>query len=149
MLIEEWMTRQVTSVKPLDSLRHARQIMEEHRINQLPVVVNGKLVGILTDRDVRDATPSVFDFNAYGEPQKGRTVSDPAKITVESVMSANVLTLGPKDTIFAAADLIRGRRIGAVPIVEGEHVVGILTRSDLLRALLALGQRVEAPRNQP
>lgn len=140
MLIESCMTHRVVSLKLLDSLRHARQILEEHRINQLPVVVDGKVVGILTDRDVRDAYPSVFDFTAYGEPRKGHQVTDPASLKVEGVMSTNVVMLGPKDTVFEAARLMRGQRIGAVPIVDHGKLVGILTRSDLLGALLKLGE---------
>ena len=60
MQIEKWMKREVHCIKPLDSIQHARDLMEEHRINQLPVVVNGRLVGIITDRNLRDAFPSVF-----------------------------------------------------------------------------------------
>lgn len=141
MLIENWMTRRVASVKPLDSLQHAREILEQHRINQLPVISGHELVGILTDRDVRDAFPSVYDFAATGESRRAKAAADPAKIAVESVMSPNVCTIGPQETIFAAARLMGERRIGAVPVVAGGKVVGILTRSDLLRALVALGEK--------
>ena len=144
--IERWMARHVVTVKPLDTIGHVREIMEERRINQLPVVVDGELVGIVTDRDVRDAFPSVFDFTAYGEPRKGHAVADPASTTVESVMSANLLTLGPQDTVFEAARVMRRQRIGAVPIVERGKLVGLLTRTDLLNALLALGQEHEPAR---
>lgn len=147
VLIEGWMTRGVVSVKPLDSIQQARRVMVERRINQLPVVVDGKLVGILTDRDVRDAFPSVFDFTAYGEPEKGHEVIDPSTITVESVMSPNVVTLAPKHTVFEAARLMRRQRIGAVPVVNHGELVGILTRTDLLGALLALGEGSEPKGN--
>ena len=141
MLIENWMTRRVASVKPLDSLQHAREVLEQHRINQLPVLSGAELVGIVTDRDVRDAFPSVFDFAATGESHREKGATDPKKIAVESVMTPNVSTIGPQESIFAAARLMGERRIGALPVVAGGKVVGLLTRSDLLRALVALGEQ--------
>jgi CBS domain-containing protein len=55
MRIENWMSRPVITVRPRDSVADARSALEQHRINQLPVVVNGRLVGIVTDRDLRNA----------------------------------------------------------------------------------------------
>jgi acetoin utilization protein AcuB len=137
MRIEAWMKHPVHVVKPRDSVRHAREVLERHRINQLPVVVDGRLVGILTDRDLRDAFPSVFDAAPVRAPKRPPAV-DPADIAVEHVMTANTLTLGPKDTLLEAARLMRRERIGAVPIVEASRLVGILTRSDLLDAFVEL-----------
>jgi acetoin utilization protein AcuB len=136
MRIETWMKHPVHSAKPRDSILHAREVMEQQRVNQLPVVVDGRLVGIVTDRDLRDAFPSVF------EPPRQRASarqhgSDPAAIAVENVMTTNVLTLGPNDLVVDAARLMRRERIGALPIVDGTRLVGILTRSDLLDVLAA------------
>ena len=140
MKIADWMKREVWSVKPLDSIRHAREIMEEHRINQLPVVVEGAVVGIVTDRDLRDAFPSVFESPGLGRARQARSVADPSAIVVESVMSSNVVKLGPNDDIVAAARLMRRERIGALPIVERDRLIGILTRSDILNAFVALAE---------
>lgn len=137
MEIAIWMKHPVHVVKPLDSIQHAREIMEEHRINQLPVVANGRLLGIVSDRDLRDAFPSVFDSPAFGGP-KHKHGADPSKILVESVMSARLFTLGPKETVVAAAQLMRRERIGAVPILDAGRLAGILTRSDVLDAFVAL-----------
>lgn len=128
----------VRTVKPLDSIRHARDVMAEHRINQLPVVVDGRLVGIVTDRDLRDAFPSVF-----ADPAR-RGDADPAHIRVEEVMTSNVLTLTPSDGVIAAASLMRRERVGAIPIVDGTRLVGILARSDVLDAMVGLEGLVEA-----
>jgi acetoin utilization protein AcuB len=138
MRIEAWMKHPVIRMKPHDSARHAREVMEKHRINQLPVVVDGRLVGILTDRDVRDAFPSVFES---GEPFARRTrrpSADPATIRVEDVMTSTVLTLAPAAFVADAARLMRRERIGAIPIVESGRLVGILTRSDVLDAFVEL-----------
>jgi len=136
--IEKWMKRDVQCIKPLDSIQHARDVMEEHRINQLPVVVNGRLVGIVTDRNLRDAFPSVFDTPPLGKARKPPKGTDPMLIRVEMVMTPNVLTLGPQDDIAEAARIMRRERIGAIPIVDGHRVVGIIARSDVLDAYVAL-----------
>ena len=141
MEIRQWMTHPVVCLKPLDSVQHARELMEKHRINQLPVVLDGKLVGIVTDRDVRDASPSVFDAPPRRK-RKGHAASDPRAIPAEGVMSPGVLALGPHESIVEAARLMARERIGSVPIVEGGHLVGILTRSDLLKALVAMAEGV-------
>ena len=133
------MRHPVVTVKPHDSIRRARGIMEERRVNQLPVVVEGRLVGIVTDRDLRDAFPSVFD----GPPRRVRrwaSVTDPETIVVQDVMTANVLTLGPEASVAEAAGFMRRERIGAVPIVIGHRLVGIMTRSDVLDAFVALAE---------
>jgi len=121
----------------LDSLQRAREIMADQRINQLPVVVEGKLLGIVTDRDLRDAYPSVFECWPRGRAAEA-VAAIPKQITVELVMTTNVLTLSPKASLVEAARLMRTERIGAIPIVDNDRLVGILTRSDILDAFLAL-----------
>ena len=149
MQIEKWMKREVHCIKPLDSIQHARDLMEEHRINQLPVVVNGRLVGIITDRNLRDAFPSVFDTPLLGKSRKAPKGTDPKQIRVEMVMTPEVLTLGPKDDIIEAARVMRRERIGAIPIIEANRIVGILARSDVLDAFVALagGKTPEVPKS--
>ena len=139
MYVENWMTRRVHVVKPLDTIDHARELMVRHRVNQLPVLVDGRLVGIVTDRDLRDAFPSVFESPQH-HPQGRATTAAPEAIKVESVMTGNVLTSRPNDSLVHAARLMRKERIGALPVVDGAHVVGIITRSDVLAAFVALGE---------
>lgn len=142
LLIERWMKLDVHTIKPLDSVAHARALLEEHRINQLPVVVRGRLVGIVTDRDLRDASRAV-QVSATRAGAEEAVPSDPEEIPVEAVMTRNVLTLTPKDTLEEAAFLMRRERIGALPIVTKRTLQGILTRSDLLDAFLALLAQVK------
>ena len=115
--------------------------MEAHRINQLPVVAAGHLVGIITDRDLRAAFPSVFDSLPLGSRKPRVAVTDPKAVTVEMVMTPNVITLRPKDSVADAARFLRRERLGAVPIVDRDKLVGILTRSDVLDAFVALADR--------
>lgn len=144
MEVQKWMKHPVHTVRPLDSIQHARDIMETHRVNQLAVVAGSHLVGIITDRDLRAAFPSVFDSPLLGSRNVHGSGSNPKAVTVEMVMTANVLTLGPHDSMADAARLMRRERIGAVPIVESKRLVGILTRSDVLDAFVALA-RTAAP----
>jgi len=140
MKIEPWMKRPVITVKPHDSARHAREVMERHRINQLPVVVDGHLVGIVTDRDLRDAFPSVFESAEPFGRRHREPGTDPATIPVEDVMSPNVITLAPDAFLPDAARLMRRERIGAIPVVDHGQLVGILTRSDVLDAFVEVSE---------
>lgn len=139
MLIEDWMKTPLHTARPHDSVAHARAILEEYRINQLPVVVNAKLVGIVTDRDLRDA-PQAVQVSATAAGRENEAPLDPSEILVETVMSDGALTLKPTDTLVEAARLMRRQRIGALPIIEKGRLVGILTRSDILDAFVALAQ---------
>ena len=136
MRIEPRMKHPVVTVKCQDSIRHARELMEQHRINQLPVVADGRLVGLVTDRDLRDAFPSVFDTVPRAGRRPARPGADPATIPVEDVMTLEVMTLGPGALLADAACLMRRERIGAVPIVDDGRLVGIVTRSDVLDAFV-------------
>jgi len=142
MKIEAWMKHPVVSVKPRDSLLAARQLMEEHRFNQLPVVLDGEVVGIVTDRDLRDAFPSVLDVLRRRPARPSST--DPARIPVEDVMSRNVVSLAPGARVVDAALLMRRERIGAIPVLQRGRLVGILTRSDVLDAFAELAGAADA-----
>ena len=132
MSVSQWMTKSVMTIKPKDTLRHARERLAKYRINQLPVVVNDKLVGIVTDRDVRDAYPSSLrlfygkDIDEFGDSH-----------TVEEVMTYNVMAISPQTSLREAAQRLRRQRFGALPVVENGKLMGIITRSDLLDAMLA------------
>ncbi len=136
LICKDWMTAKVHAVKPLDSVAHARALIEKHRINQLPVVKDGMLVGIVTDRDLRDAVDAVTT-----SANEARTAESaprmPEQIPVEAVMTHKAITLSPHSSLVAAAELMRRERIGSVPIVDGHALVGIITRSDILKAFIA------------
>jgi len=136
------LARTLVTIKPLDTIAHARKLAVQHRINQIPVVQKGKLVGILTDRDLRDAFPSVFDEAAHDGADKHSSGWTPDRVHVESVMTREVHTLAPDVSLADAARLMRGQRIGAVPIVDGDGMLlGLVTRSDVLDAYVQLDAR--------
>jgi acetoin utilization protein AcuB len=135
MRVRSWMKQPVIGVKPRDSSAHARALMEQHRVNQLPVLQGPRLVGIVTDRDLRDAFPSLAETGGTSRrrPPKG---AEPSAISVEDVMTRDVLTVAPEASLADAARLLRRERIGALPVISADRVVGIVTRSDLLDALV-------------
>jgi acetoin utilization protein AcuB len=132
--VKDWMQPRLHTVHLDDTIEHARELCERHRVNQLPVVVRGELVGIVTDRDLRDAFPSLAEEAAH--PAEARAATE--SLRVEEVMSPNVLTVSESDPIAHAATLMRRERIGALPVVRDGRLVGIITRSDLLGSLVAL-----------
>lgn len=136
LICERWMTTGVHTVKPLDSIAHARALLKEHRINQLPVEKEGLLVGIVTDRDLRNG-PSALSISTKRAGSVELRLQTPEEVPVESVMTNNVITLVPHSTVINAAVVMRRERIGSVPIVDGASIVGILTRSDVLDAFIA------------
>jgi len=138
MLIEKWMTKPAVTVRPHDNVAHARLLLEQHRINQLPVVMDRTLVGIVTDRDLRNASDTIAVSGRAARAPLGLADIVPENIAVETVMSANVMTLKPGDPVAEAANLMHRERIGGIPVIEGKRLVGIITRSDVLKAFIAL-----------
>jgi len=131
MHVNQWMTKSVMTLKPRDSLQHAHDRLRKYRINQFPVVRDDKLVGIITDRDVRDAYPSnlrhirAADIEEFAEA-----------LTVEQIMTHDVVTISPQATLHEVALRLRKDRVGALPVIDNGKLVGIITRSALLDALL-------------
>jgi acetoin utilization protein AcuB len=126
MIIKEIMKHKLTSISPDTKLSDAYRIMQEKNIRHLPVIDNEKLVGIVTDRDLRLSTSrlAVHPF----EPGEA----------VKNIMSHPVKTTHPSDPIESAAELMRELKIGCLPVVEDMKLVGIVTITDMLDALLLL-----------
>jgi CBS domain-containing protein len=132
--VADWMTESVLAVETYDSIGLARELMAKHRVNQLPVLDNDVLVGIVTDRDLRDAYPTSM---AIAETKKIDEFA--ARYTVEEVMSHNVFTVAPDTPLQAAVSLLRRHRIGSLPVIKDRSLVGIITRSDVLDFILSGG----------
>ena len=143
MYVGRKMTTDLITVTPDTPLVKARDLLREHNIKQLPVVdEQGNLAGILTDRDIKQAwaspatTLSIYELTYVLQ-----------KLTVESVMVKDVITISPGATIERAASILHDRKIGSLPVVEGDELVGIITSTDLMEVLLdALGIKEESGR---
>jgi acetoin utilization protein AcuB len=129
--VSSWMTESVLAVETYDSIAIARQLMAKHRVNQLPVMDNDNLVGIVTDRDIRDAYPTSLMIDRAEEIDK---FAD--KVTVETVMTHDVFIVRPETSLMTAVSLLRRHRIGSLPVIKDKNLVGIITRSDILDFVL-------------
>ncbi len=129
--VRDWMTPNPITIDPKTTLPEAHKLMKECHIRRLPVVDHGRVVGILTLGDVREASPSdasslsIFELNYLL-----------AKLNVESIMTRDPITIAPTATIREAAQLMLENKIGGVPVVEDEKLVGIITESDIFRVLV-------------
>jgi|SRR5215210_3503663 len=130
MRVADWMTPDPVTIAPGATAGEALALMRQRRIRHLPVVDAGRLVGMLSDRDPRSALPSAV---VLGELEEG----DPAAARpVAEIMTADPLTIPPSQPVEEAARLLTEQRIGAVPVVEGPRLLGILSADDLLRAFV-------------
>jgi len=143
--VADWITETVLAVDTYDSIAIARQLMAKHRVNQLPVLDKDQLVGLVTDRDIRDAYPTSMMID-----QTKAIDSFAEKVTVEEVMTHDVLIVQPETPLTTAVGLLRKHRIGSLPVVQGKNLVGILTRSDILDFVLDGGpKRKRLPAKRP
>jgi acetoin utilization protein AcuB len=133
MLVKNRMTRDPVAVSPDHTLAAALRLAREHRVRHLPVVAGGELVGIVSDRDVRLATPSPY---AEGEPDRAEFLE---RTPVAQVMTREVISIGAADTVEDAARALVRHRIGALPVVDaGNRLLGILTETDILHAFVQM-----------
>ena len=119
MLVREWMTTVLVTVRPDSPVAEAQHLMRHRRIRHLPVVEGGRLAGIITDRDVRTTLPSPATSLAAGEL---RYLLD--RLLVERVMTRAVIAIGPEAPIADAVGLLLAHRIGALPVGDGERPAG-------------------------
>lgn len=135
MLVRDVMQVAVVTATPATGLRHLLQLMRQRGIRHLPVVEQGALVGIVSDRDVKAATASLA---MSGE---GATFADRLdRLTAADIMSHPVHTLSPDFAVEAAARRMVDERVSALPVIEGGRLVGIVSETDVLRLFVrALG----------
>ena len=139
MLVKDRMKRDPVTAKKDDSFRYALKLIRKEGIRHLPVVENKKVVGIVTDRDLRQAAPSpattleVHELNFLLE-----------RLKIEAIMTKKVITVGQDADLLDAAKLLLTHKIGCLPVVDQDDLVGIITEGDLLRALVEMAERTEA-----
>ena len=140
LLVRDSMTREVVTVGPETTAAEALALCREKGIRHLPVLEGGRLVGMISDRDLRSATP------ALGDPDRAQALE---RIRVADEMAKEVATVRPEDPIEEAAIEMYERKIGCLPVVDDDDLVGIVTSSDVMRAFVRLvgahapGSRVE------
>ncbi len=134
MLVKNWMSKDVITVNADDSMQDAGCLLREYNINVLPVMEKGNMVGIITDRDLKKASPS--DATTLDMHELLFLIS---KIKIRDLMKTPVLTVLPDHTVEEAAAILLEKKISGLPVVdEKNQVVGIITRSDLFRVIITL-----------
>ena len=119
----------LVTIAPSTSVHEAQALMQQRKIRHLPVLQEGRLVGILSDRDIRLVLPSPATSLSVWEIRHLLN-----KLTVGEVMTYFVMTTAPDCPVTEAVGRMLGHKVGALPVVEDQQVVGTLTRTDVLRA---------------
>lgn len=129
--LSEIMSRGLITVDKSASLRRARRILDRHRIRHLLVMDGKRLVGIVTDRDLRQAAPSSKSPLTISEREEFMD-----ELKVVEVMSRKLITASPDTTVREAARVMVSEKIGCLPVVNGNQLIGIVTETDLLEMLV-------------
>ena len=134
MIIRQLMSGGLITVRPETPVLEARDLMAREKIRHLLVTDGGgALAGIVTDRDIRLNLPSQATSLSVWELNHLLT-----KLTVERVMTRSVITVGPDRPARDGAQLMLDRKIGALPVLEDGHLVGIITETDIVRAFVTM-----------
>jgi acetoin utilization protein AcuB len=134
MLVKNWMSKNVITVDRNDSMQDAMKYLKEHDIRMLPVLKNDKLIGIITDRDLKRASAS--DATTLEVHELLYLLS---KIQVKDIMTRDVITVPPDFTVEETAQVLQRNRISGAPVVDANgRLVGTITQSDLFRVLISL-----------
>jgi acetoin utilization protein AcuB len=133
MKVADRMVRNVITIEARQTLRDAIALLQKHHIRHVPVLDGKKLVGILTDRDVKRATPS---------PLAGDSIEEFHKVVdstiIAQIMTKNPYCVTPATPLRDAVKILHDRKNGALPVVEGDRLVGLLTTTDMLMDLYNL-----------
>ncbi len=130
-MVKDWMTPDPIIIDPRTTLPEAARLMKECSIRRLPVVEDGRLVGIVTLGDIREASPS--NATALSIYELNYLLS---RLTIGEIMTREPISIAPDTSIEAAARLMLERKIGGLPVVDAGKVVGIITESDIFRLLV-------------
>ncbi len=128
MRVADVMTRDVITAPPHATVGAATELLARHRVRHLPIVADGALVGIVSDRDLR----------AVGSDHPGAPAGADRGTPLGDVARAPVWTAHPRDPVQVAAATMRDQRVGALPVEAGGALVGIVASSDLLTALVTM-----------
>ncbi len=144
-LVRDWMSRDVVSAQPATKLLDADLLMREHHIRRLPVVEDGRLLGIVTYGDVREARPSAATSLSSWELNFLL-----AGLSLSEVMAKPPITISPDATVGEAAEIMLTNRISGLPVVDvAGKLVGIITESDIFRMVAHNWKKSRAESTDP
>ena len=131
--VRDYMTSEVETLAPENTLMEALRLEMQLRIRHIPVVDKGELVGILTDRDLKRATPSVLSDGDRADQNRVMT-----QTKVGQIMTRSPQVIEPDAPLYDAVETMANKKYGALPVVDGGKLAGIITETDLLRAFLSV-----------
>lgn len=131
--VRDWMSAEPVTVQIDTPLNEAHRVMSEHQVRRLPVLDGERLVGIVTRGDIRGAEAS--EATSLSIWELNYLIS---KLTIDQVMTRQVLTVTPETTVGEAAKIMLDNKIAGLPVMSGEQLVGIITESDIFRLLVEL-----------
>lgn len=132
MFVKLWMRSKVITLLPDATIAEASSLMNESRIRRIPVTnQNNRLLGIISKDDIKKALPSTVDAN---QDETSRALANQVKI--ESFMTQAPITVSPVDTLEKVATIMRQHKVGGIPVVENDLLVGIITESDIFDAFV-------------
>jgi len=130
MLVREWMTSDVMTVDENTSMMKALHLMKENNIRRLPVMSRGSLVGIISDRDIKEASPSKATTLDVHELYYLL-----AEIKVKEIMTKNPMIIHANETVESAAVIMLEHKVSGLPVMnKNNELIGIITQSDVFRA---------------
>ncbi|MGC9141307.1 MAG: CBS domain-containing protein [Caldimicrobium sp.] len=129
MLVKDWMSEHIITLDENTSIMKAIQVLKEHKIRRIPVTRDGKLSGIVTDRDIKEVTPSkITTFEVH---ELYYLLSE---LKLKDIMTKDPITVYPDDTVEYAAVLMLENKISGLPVINREgYVVGIITQTDIFK----------------
>jgi acetoin utilization protein AcuB len=134
MLVKNWMSDKVITIDANDSMHNAIKLLKENDIRMLPVVSKGDLVGVVTDRDLKEASAS--DATSLEIHEMLYLIS---KIRVGDIMTKDPITVPPDFTVEETAEILLKNKISGAPVLDDQgKIVGTITQTDIFRALLSL-----------
>jgi CBS domain-containing protein len=154
MKVKDFMNPDVVFCKPDDTVREAAKILKDNNISGAPVLEDGKLVGIISEGDLLELLvipekgdlwlPSPFEVievpirELLSWEETKKMLSDVGSTKVEEIMTKDVHTISSEASVEEASELMVRRRINRLPVMEKDHVVGIVTRGDIIKGLAKL-----------
>ncbi|NOX17167.1 MAG: CBS domain-containing protein [Chlorobi bacterium] len=131
MYVKNWMSKKVVTVEESDTLSVAINTLKRNRIRRMPVMKDDKLVGIVSDRDLKEASPSKATSLDIWELHYLMS-----NIKIKDIMTRNPFTVNPGSTIEKCAIIMHDNKIGGLPVMVDEKLVGIITEQDIFEALI-------------
>ncbi len=134
MLVKNWMSKPVITIQATDMIKKANDLLKQHKIRSIPVMSDNKLVGIVTDRDLKQA--SVSQSTSLEAPEVAYLNN---RIPVGSLMTEDVVTVLPNTNVVEVAKILLEKKISGTPVVdESGNLLGIITQGDIFKLLISL-----------